>query len=56
MDYTFTFIELRLDENNEGEGSFAVGVELKYDKEKNTLVVESLSSEPVRLTTVRKTN
>ena len=56
MDYTFTFIELRLDENNEGEGSFAIGVELKYDKEKNTLVVENLSSEPVRLTTVRKTN
>ena len=56
MDYTFTFIELRLDENNEGEGSFAIGVELKYDKEKNTLVVENLSSEPVRLTSVRKTN
>ncbi len=56
MDYRFTFIELRLDENNEGEGSFAIGVELKYDKEKNTLVVENLSSEPVRLTTVRKTN
>jgi hypothetical protein len=33
MDYAFTFIELRLDENNEGAGTLAVGVELKYDQE-----------------------
>ena len=55
MDYTFSLIELRLDEKNEGDGTLAVGVEMKYDKEKNTLVLENFSSEPVRLTRVRKT-
>jgi len=29
---------------------------MNYDKEKNTLVLENFSSEPVRLTRVRKTN
>ena len=53
---TFSLIELRLDEKNEGDGTLAVGVEMKYDKEKNTLVLENFSSEPVRLTRVRKTN
>ena len=56
MDYTFSLIELRLDENNEGDGTLAIGVEMKYDKEKNTLVLENFSSEPVRLTRVGKTN
>lgn len=56
MDYTFTLIELRLDENNDGEGSFAVGVEITYDKEKNTLVLENRGFEPVRLTRVNKRN
>ena len=56
MDYTFSLIELRLDEKNEGDGTLAVGVEMKYDKEKNTLVLENFSSEPVRLIRVHKTN
>jgi hypothetical protein len=55
-DYTFSMIELRLDEKNEGEGTLAVGVEMTYDKEKNALVLESLSSEPVRLMKVNRTN
>jgi len=53
---TFSLIELRLDENNEGDGTLAIGVKMNYDKEKNTLVLENFSSEPVRLTRVRKTN
>jgi hypothetical protein len=56
MDYTFSLIELRLDEGNEGDGTLAAGVKMKYDEEKNTLVIENYSSEPVRLTGVSKTN
>lgn len=56
MDYTFSLIELRLDEKNEGEGTLALGMKMKYDKEKNTLVLENYSSGPVRLTKVSKTN
>ena len=56
MDYTFSLIEFRLDENNEGDGTLAIGVKMNYDKEKNTLVLENFSSEPVRLTRVHKTN
>ena len=56
MDYTFCLIEFRLDEENKEEGTMAVAVEMKYDKEKNTFVLEHYSSEPVRLTRVSKTN
>ncbi len=55
MDYTFTFIELRLDEKTEeGDGTLGVGVEIKWDKEKDHLVLEHAATKPVRLTHVKK--
>ena len=54
-DYDLTLIELRLDENGEGEGTLAVGVEISVDRESNRLVIEHMSSAPVRLSKVRKT-
>lgn len=47
---------LNLDENNEGEGGMAIGVRLKFDNENNSLEIENFSSEPVRLTNVRRTS
>ena len=54
MDYTFTLIELLLDEKDEGTGILAAGVEMKYDKEKKVIQIKNRSSEPIRLTNVRK--
>ena len=54
MDYKFTIIELRLDEKNEGEGTLAVGVQVEYDKERRTIILENYSSEPIRLSNIRK--
>ena len=54
--YPFSLIQLRLDENNEGEGTLCEAVQMKYDKKKATLRVESLSHNRVRLTEVTKTN
>ena len=53
-DYNLTLIELRLDRNDEGEGSAALGVKIRYDKEENRIVLETASSEPIRLTKVTK--
>ena len=54
--YPFSLIVLRLDENNEGEGTFCVAVQMKYDKKKATLRVENLAQDRVHLTRITKTN
>lgn len=54
MDYNISIVELRLDENDEGDGTMAVGVKMKFDKDTNQLVLENRSSEPIRLTRVTK--
>ena len=54
--YPFSLIVLRLDANNEGEGTLCEAVQMKYDKKKATLRVESLSHDRVRLTGIKKTN
>ena len=54
--YPFSLIVLRLDENNEGEGTFCVAVQMKYDKKKATLSVENLAQDRVHLTRITKTN
>ncbi len=54
--HPFSLIVLRLDENNEGEGTFCVAVQMKYDKKKATLGLENLAQDRVHLTRVAKTN
>ncbi len=54
--HPFSLIQLRLDENNEGEGTLCLAVQMKYDKKKATLRVENLTPERVHLTEVTKTN
>jgi len=54
LDYSVTLIELRLGPDGKGEGVFMGGVQLDFDKEKGTLEVKHRSTEPVRLTSVRK--
>ena len=52
--HMFTIIELLLDENGEGEGTMYAFAGLTYDEENNRIVVESYSSEPLRLRNVRR--
>lgn len=53
-DYQVSLIELRLDENDEGEGVLMAGVEFGVDGENNVLTIKHLSTNPVRLVNVRK--
>ena len=53
VDYPFTFIEIHLNKDGEGEGKLAYATKILFDKKKNTIELENFSSEPVRLTTVK---
>jgi hypothetical protein len=53
-DYDFTFIELTIDEEGKGEGALALGVEVAWNKEKDVPELTSYSSEPMRITTLKK--
>jgi len=52
MDYKFTVGELRLN-GTKGQGTLSPAVKLRYDRDDQTLELENLSSEPVRLMEVR---
>jgi hypothetical protein len=52
-DYPFTFIDIRLKSDGQGEGKMALATQLQFDKKKNTIVFENYSSEPVRLQNVK---
>ncbi len=56
IDYGLTIVVLDLDEEDKGEGRMAIGVKLKLDMDNKQLEIENFSSEPVRLTNVRKTS
>lgn len=53
IDYPFTLIEIRVDKEGRGQGKMAVATKITFDKEKNQIVLENYSSEPVRLNNVR---
>ncbi len=56
VSFLFSLIQLRLDENNEGDGTLCLAVQVKYDKENAKLLVENYSPDRVHLTRVTKTN
>jgi len=49
IDYPFTFIEIHLDANGEGQGKMAVSTKLTFNKKKNLVEIENYGIEPVRL-------
>src|SRR5262245_1891837 len=53
VDYPFTFAQLRLNKDGEGEGKMPVAVQLRFDKKQNQVIVENYSTEPVRLYQVK---
>ncbi len=52
-DFNVSLIELNVDEEGNGEGTLAAGVEFSYDQTNDTFGLKSLSSQPVRLSNVR---
>jgi hypothetical protein len=53
IDYPFTLVEVRLDQNGKGEGKWSVATKIRFDKKKQAIELENYSSEPVRLQNVR---
>lgn len=53
-DYDLTLIVMDVDENGQGVGQLAMGVQLELNLDTKQLVIENFGSEPVRLNNVRK--
>ena len=53
IDYPFTFIELRVDKNGEGEGKMSIATKVTFDKTKKVIELENYASEAVRLNKVK---
>jgi hypothetical protein len=53
MDYPFSVIEMRLNNENRGEGKLLAGTKIYIDKN-NNLVLENYAQQPVRLNEIRK--
>ena len=54
VDYPFTVIELRLQENGEGEGKVSVATKIIADKANNVVTLENYDIQPVMLTKVTR--
>jgi len=54
IDYPFTVIELRLNNDGEGEGKMSVATKIIADKDSNTIVLENYDLQPVQLTNVKR--
>jgi hypothetical protein len=53
IDYPFTFMQIQIGKDGQGEGKMAVATKLIFDKGKNTVIMENYSTEPVRLNQVK---
>jgi hypothetical protein len=54
IDYPFTFIDIRLNRDGEGEGKMSIATKVIYDKKENMISLEDFQTSPVRLTNVRR--
>lgn len=53
IDYPFTFVEIRVDKNGEGEGKLSIATKVDFNKSTNAIELETYASEPVRLQQVK---
>jgi len=53
VEHAFSLFELRVDANNEGEGTVIAGARIKLDMEARTMGIESYDSAPLHLGSVR---
>jgi hypothetical protein len=54
IDYPFTLIEMRIDNEGVGEGKLSLATKIVYDQRREQIVLENYSSQPVMLTKVRR--
>lgn len=52
-DYNVSLIIMDLDAEGSGEGQLMLGIEFTWNEEENQLIIENMSSEPVRLSSIR---
>ena len=53
-DYPFTFIDIRMNRDGEGEGKMSLATKVIYDKKENMISLENFETSPVMLTQVRR--
>lgn len=54
IDYPFTFIELRLDRNGEGQGKLALATKIIVSRDGKTVQLENYEAQPIHLNEVRR--
>jgi hypothetical protein len=54
IDYPFTFIDIRLNRDGEGEGKMSLATKVIYDKKDNMISLENFQTSPVLLNNVRR--
>jgi hypothetical protein len=54
IDYPFTFIDIRLNRDGEGEGKMSIATKVIYDKKENMISLENFQNSPVRLTNIKR--
>lgn len=54
IDYPFTFIDIRLTRDGEGEGKMSLATKVIYDKKDNMMSLENFETSPVLLTNVKR--
>jgi hypothetical protein len=53
VDYPFTLIQIQLDGQNRGDGRMSVATKITYSASTNSIILEDIASEPVRLQNVQ---
>lgn len=53
VNYPFTFIEIRVNKNGEGDGKMSVATKVSFDRRNKVIELENYASEAVRLQNVR---
>jgi len=54
IDYPFTFIDIRLNRDGEGEGKMSLATKVIYDKKDNMISLENFQTSPVLLTNIKR--
>lgn len=53
VNYPFTFIEIRVNKNGEGDGKMSIATKMNFDRRNKVIELENYASEAVRLQNVR---
>jgi hypothetical protein len=54
IDYPFTFIDIRLNRDGEGEGKMSLATKVIYDKKDNMISLEDFQNSPVLLNNIKR--